>query len=306
MVGGIQWEAVMKVFLSPEDWMSLGIKRVATALVRYKPSDVLLVNKQEEADHVIVHMVGDGQRKHWINPQQEYSCIQYCLRTTELPNTKDWVEVWGRAKAVWSYYDLKSKIAEDLYSMPHTFDEQFPMNFYYAPLGVDGNVFKPNMPVRKPFLIGTSGYIAATECVDTVHRVCVERLQRMQFHLGPNLNLGAYVTYANSIPDEIVSEFWAQCSFVAGLRAIEGFELPVLEGLACGARPIVFNAPHYTHWFGEHAEVIPEDRNPDAVEAALYDIMSRPVRSVSVAEQREIVKKFNWEPLAKGFWEAIR
>src|SRR5688572_32592455 len=40
--------------------------------------------------------------------------------------------------------------------------EHVPLNFYYRPLGVD-RIFRPSMPPRKTFLIGTSGYVAETE-----------------------------------------------------------------------------------------------------------------------------------------------
>jgi glycosyltransferase involved in cell wall biosynthesis len=101
-----------------------------------------------------------------------------------------------------------------------------------------------------------------------------------------------------------LAEFWSQCSFVAGLRRIEGFELPALEGLMCGARPIMFDAPHYRRWFGEHAEYVPEVGAEELVDH-LTHVMERPVRVVSAAERVEVLRKFNWKDLCERFWEAL-
>jgi hypothetical protein len=176
------------------------------------------------------------------------------------------------------------------------------INFFHAPLGVDARVFKPSFPMRKMFLVGTSGYIAETEGVRECHAVA-QRLHEQMFHLGPDLKLGTGITYVTSIPDSLVAEFWSQCSFVAGLRRIEGFELPVIEGLLSGARPVVFDAPHYTNWFGEFAEVVPEV-DVDQVTEHLFNIMSRPVKSVTPAERSHAAQLFDWKTLVTGFWEA--
>jgi glycosyltransferase involved in cell wall biosynthesis len=177
-------------------------------------------------------------------------------------------------------------------------------NFYIAPLGVDAEIFQPARPVRKNFLIGTSGYIADTESVREAHLAC-QMLNRSMFHLGPNLEIGNNITYVHHIPDELLAEFWSQCSYVAGLRRIEGFELPVLEGLMCGARPIVFDAVHYTKWFGEFAELVPEG-SPQEVLESLVQVMSKPVRPVTAAERSQVAKQFDWQTIVTNFWEAIR
>lgn len=284
----------MKVYLEAEQWMSLGIKRVVVALKRYRPDNVIIVETPEEADLHIVHMVGNGQ-KPACQTGRPYAMIQYCMRTTETPFAQDWIQLWQNARAVWSYYDLLSIALEDG-------AETSGVRFYHAPLGVE-SVFKPSAPVRKCFLIGTSGYIADTEGV----RECAEvamRLGRRQFHLGPNLGLGTNVMFATGLEDELVADFWSQCSFVAGLRRIEGFELPVLEALMCGSRPIVFDRPHYRQWFAEHAEYVPEVA-PDELVEHLHAIMSRPVRAVTPAERSQVARTFDWQMITAGFWEAV-
>lgn len=296
----------MKVFLSPEAWMSRGIQRVAIVLARYAPPGVEIVLNEDEADFSIVHMVGNGQRQLWLEPKRPYAVIQYCLRTTELPNTRDWIPVWNRATAVWSYYDLKAAIEED--GSMDLMEPDSAIHLYYQPLGVDLEIFRPSALPLKKYLIGTSGYIAETEGVVEAHAAC-QRLGRRMFHLGPQSALpkaGPTVVFAHQIPDEAVAGFWSACTYVAGLRRIEGFELPVLEGLACGARPIVFDAPHYRKWFGDLAEYIPE-RSPEDVTNDLTTLMSKPARPVTPEERLLIARRFDWYTLATGFWqEALR
>ena len=297
MAQGIEWEAMMKVYLKPEDWMSLGIKRVANALAAFKPDWATLVATEEEADLQIVHMVGNGQRQHWLEPKRDYAVVQYCLRTTELPNTKDWLSVWAGAKVVWSYYDLIAKMRED-----QSFDPR--INVYHAPLGVNGNVFKPAALTRKNFAIGTSGRVPETEAVREAYAAC-QAVGKSMLHLGPNFELGPDVVYVDNVSDAVLASFWAQCNYVAGLRAIEGFELPVLEGLMCGARPIIYDAPHYTHWFGEFSEIIPEGTSEEVTES-LRAILSGRTRPVTAAERSQVAQTFDWKKIAEGYWEAIR
>jgi hypothetical protein len=298
VVESVEWEAVVKVYQDLEEWMSLGIKRVHRAVQMYAPADIEFVNTEEEADLIIVHTVGNGQRSRRLEMSKPYAVIQYCLRTTELPDTKDWINYWEDAQVVWSYYDLLGKILED------GGDARADIEFYHAPLGVESKIFLPSFPIRKRFLIGTSGYVAETEGVIEAHAVC-EALGRTHFHLGPDLKLGTGVTYITNVTDEVLAEFWSQCTFVAGLRAIEGFELPVIEGLMCGARPIIYDKPHYTHWFGEYSEIIPEGSR-EVVTEALMSIMSKPVRPVTAAERSQVAATFDWDRIVKGFWERVR
>jgi len=277
--------------------LSKGIQRVALALERYAPEGVTIVQEPKDADLWVLHVIGHGSMEEVPQYQGKIAMVQYCLLTTEDSRPEAWLPYWQRAEAVWSYYDL----------IQYAFDRGTPLpvdvNFYHAPLGVDSSVFQPSVPVRKRFVIGTSGYVADTECAGECAQAAFAA-ERMVFHLGPNLNLGKNAVYAKDLSDEDVAEFWSQCSYVAGLRRIEGFELPVLEGLACGARPICFDAPHYRQWFGEHAEYIQEGSKED-VTAQLTDIFRGLVRVVTPAERDEVVRNFNWSRLAGGFWDRI-
>lgn len=279
--------------------LSRGIKRVAAALKRYAPEWVQLVESPSDADVWLVHVIGNDGMEVADTFAGDVAYVQYCLLTAG-GDPETWINRWNKARAVWSYYDLNAYATEHY---PHK-GGWWSFKFYHAPLGVDGDVFKPQFPTRKRFLIGTSGYVAETEGVSECH-AAARALQREHFHLGPNLNLGPGVLYIQNCADEDVAEFWSQCSFVAGLRRVEGFELPVLEALACGSRPVVFDAPHYRKWFGEHAEYVREVDH-DGLVAQLTEVMAQPVRIVTAAERAHVLAQFDWRRLAAGFWEALR
>src|SRR6185369_4176194 len=52
--------ARMKVYVTPQDWMGKGIKRVARALAKHVPDGVKVVGSPADADLVLYHVVGWG------------------------------------------------------------------------------------------------------------------------------------------------------------------------------------------------------------------------------------------------------
>lgn len=291
----------MKVFVDSPPLLSRAMFRVAHALRKYAPLNVQITKDPIEADLVILHVIGYQDTIEAANlltkRGQKYGVIQYCLRSTERPSTMYWAPLWAEAQIVWSYYDLPGLVAEDNF-----YPDEEP-NWYISPLGVDANVFNvEDGPRSDRFTIFTSGYVAREECVgeaaDAVHRV-----QGWQFHLGPNLNLnGTRVRYELGILDEDLADAYRSSQFVAGLRRREGFELPAAEGLLCGARPIMFDQPHYRRWFDGFAEFIPEG-TPEQVTDSLEQLFRQGARPVTQAELLAAKDYFDWETIVNGFWE---
>lgn len=291
----------MRVYVAVEPpTRSRSLHRVADALSRYAPGDVEIVQDKRLADLVVLHAVGYPEVADWaiecVAHGQEFAVLTYCVRTTQKPSTRDWLSLWQGARLVWSYYDLRELCAED--GVDPDFD------FYHSPLGVDGDVFKPSGDF-KHYQVGTSGYVAATEsigeCTDAVRKV-----GGFQFHLGPTFDdMGANVTVKLGISDAELAVEWSRCRYVSGLRRMEGFEMPVLEGIACGARPIVFDKPHYRQWFEDFAVFVPECPPVELTRilAGVFD--SSDYRSVTNAERRAVVDRFQWEPIVAGFWDRV-
>lgn len=289
----------MKIFVQPFGLYSQAMIRVANALRAFAPAGTSVAPTLDAADLVVLHVIGyDGMPElleTFRSRGQRYAIIQYCMRSTQRPNTRDWMPIWHDAEVVWSYYDLRKICAAD--------GQTVDFNFYHAPLGVDARVFQ-NHDQERTYEILTSGYVAETEGVNEAAEA-TRRVGGKQFHLGPDMPLGDHVTCNVGITDQELADAYSRSKFVAGLRRCEGFELPVLEGVMCGARPIVFDAPHYRDWYGDFAEIIPEG-DFEQVTAALVEIFQRGPTVVSRLERDAIKSRFNWKTIARDFWSRVR
>ena len=263
--------------------LSQGIFRVARALEAYAPSGVRCVPTWAGADLVLIHTIGITGMAEACASVKDYAIFQYCLKTGG-GSADEWHEVWCGARLVSSYYDL---------------DFGEGVAFHRTPLGVDTDVFRP-CTCAPQFLVGTSGYVADQECLGEWGVVAAGR---GHFHLGPDGVVGAPgVTYANGVPDGELAKRWSRCRFVSGLRRVEGFELPAYEGLACGARPIMFDREDARHWMGEHAYYI---RESAPIVAQLQQIVQVPPVPVSEAERQWVKDTFSWARFAAEWWARV-
>jgi glycosyltransferase involved in cell wall biosynthesis len=274
--------------------------RVAKNLLRYAPSWAMPVATEEEADLVLLHTIGYPETEAALErlAGKHVVIAQYCLRTTQRPEVASWLPLWFKSAFVWSYYDLHRAIDESGYFGRHP-------QILVTPLGVDPGVFTmPPAGGRRMFTIATSGYVAASETVTEVS-AAVLAARGLMFHLGPpGVVDGTHVTYGHGISDQGLRDFYQRCSFVAGLRHVEGFELPVLEGLMCGARPVVFDQPHYSDWYEGFAEFIPEGTTEE-ITAALTEIFLAGPRPVTERERQRAVRRFAWKEVAAQFWRRV-
>lgn len=306
-----------RVFVHANERLSRAMSRVASALAAYAPSNgVDIVTDEDEADIVVLHVIGYPDTLAAIESLKargkKYAMIQYCVRSTQKPSTVDWVPLWGDEScvAVWSYYDLPTMLLEDLSEhraqlgdLPEMYADALRQRFYFAPMGASPQFekFAPSGRNR-PYRLMTSGYVAESECIEE-STAAVVALEARMFHLGPGFPFfGPNVTQEEGVNDPFLVELYNRSEYVAGLRRCEGFEMPALEGLLCGARPVCFDRPHYRHWFGDHAEYIPEDDN---VIASLVEVLARPARPVTEEERAAVVAKFNWRTIVDGFYSVL-
>lgn len=290
----------MKAFVAvrPSN-LSKAVHRIADALAKYAPPVVEIVPEKADADLAVLYAIGFPEIAEWMDEAdangQRAVIAQLCLRTSQRASTADWLPLWKRAALVFSYYDLPTLTEEDG-------EAWRGVNFLHSPLGVDGDVFKPSGRA-KDFVIGTSGYVAETEGV----KECAEAARtvgRRMFHLGPDLHVGDNVKAREGLTDAQLAEYWSRCSYVAGLRRTEGFELPAVEAIACGSRPVMFDRPHYRKWFNGHADFIPEGSERE-VTAALVDLFRSEPRPVGDEERQAVLWKFSWESIVSSFWTRV-
>lgn len=305
----------MRVYLQPPQ-PSRGLQRIADALVRYKPEWVEIVNKKDDADLVVLWAIGRrnallAEGAEILHRQQEYAVIQVCLRSTQKPSTKDWRGLWRWATVVWSYYDLLQAVwddGDDGEAFRHN------VNFYHAPLGADATVFRDTRDEghERSLLAVTSGLSRLSESVREV-ALAASKFPASNhapypdcnvYHLGPKLRLPENVRCVNGVTDEQLATAYSYSEFVSGLRRKEGFELPAIEGLLCGARPVVFDTPDYRWNYGNHALYIPEGSRDEVVDS-LVEIFKRGAPPVTPEERELAVARYDWKKIVGGFYERL-
>jgi hypothetical protein len=179
-------------------------------------------------------------------------------------------------------------------------DCDFPVNFYHAPIGVDPSVFH-TVPAERSFIVASSGNSWMIESVREV-MYAAQQTGLPVFHVGEvNFNFGYPVAYSMGRHDGFLAENYSRCRYVAGLRRTEGFEIPAVEGLFCGARPILFDAPHYRKWYDGLALFIPETSRSEVIDN-LVEIFNRPYQPVTDDEIMLAHDRFDWKKIATEFW----
>jgi glycosyltransferase involved in cell wall biosynthesis len=300
------------MFVEPQGLYSRAMLRVSGALKKYAPTSdadhaYRFVDTEAEADVVVLHVIGYPETleavKRLTARNQKYVIIQYCLRTTQQPLTLEWLPIWQGAEVVWSYYDLREAIRQDCESDNEGIEQiAHSFNFYLGPMGVDPDVFKPFDAAARKFTVFTSGYVAETEGVAECAEA-VKRIGGQQYHLGPsNFGLGEHVFSRHDINDALLAQAYSMCKYVAGLRRGEGFEVPVLEGALCRARPVCFDREHYRLWFNDFAIFVPEGSFEETTDALQAVFQNDPV-PISDEERAKIVARFAWSRVIGEFYD---
>ena len=103
---------------------------------------------------------------------------------------------------------------------------------------------------------------------------------------------------------EMVAEM-RSARFAAVLRKHEGFEMPGIESLFCGARAIVYDLPSY-RWYEGHASFLNASLAGEEHAAELRAMLERPPRPVAETELAELRRAFAWQSIVPQLFERIR
>lgn len=310
----------MKLCVFADPKLSGAMKRVADALGSYRPTGTDITPLEDDADLVVLHSIGFPETYEAVRRIRDrggrYSIMQYCLRSTQNPDATDWLDIWRGAESVWSYYDLDAALVDDGYDepvcpwcgeeLPHvgqgTGSIDFPRCFYFAPLGADPAIFSPSISLGERYAILTSGYVAESESIEECYDAA-ERVGRRVFHLGPRLAChGSKADGGFGITDEDLARRYSGSDYVSGLRRCEGFEMPAAEGLLCGARPLLFDRPHYRRWFEPWGVFVPETDPPELTDA-IEEVLRREPVPVTPEEIEAATERFDWKRLVTEFWK---
>jgi len=296
---------MLKVHFHTHHDHGIAMHKIAQYLMEYKPDEVE-VTSFADCDINIEHIIGDhgiskcAHDKQLISrmKQKKFVLLWYCFERSldYIKNSKFFNWAFSDATMIYSYLVFEN----------YGFKEQD--NVVYGPLGYDHTFFKfDNKIERLSNSIMSTGYIASTECLEEIYNACKQARATM-FHVGHNFNWNRIIyRQGEKLTEEQMRLIYASATFVSGLRRGEGFEIPVLEGAACGARPIVFNKSHY-QWYKDFAIFI-EESNFYEVRDSIYNVLleniNNPNITTSEEERKKIRETFGWDVIAKRFWEEV-
>lgn len=266
------------------DW-GYAFKRISSALKRFAPSNIIWTSNPDAADIHFIHVVGGGDLP-YIKDTSKTVMFQHCYHTA-CASWIDYPSYWEQCKLVVSFHNLPTYTSKKF-------------NFYGMPWGVDGEVFKLIDVGERNKKLFTTGHVADTECIDKLHEAC-KRINVDMFHTGHNLNLGSSYRYLNFMDDPAFVRMLNSVQYVGAMRLIEGFEMTAVEGLFCGARPIIPECSTYD-WYREHAHTI--NTQQDIVEQIVSVISSSP-EPINDEEMNLIRKRFDWKNLVPELFSTI-
>jgi glycosyltransferase involved in cell wall biosynthesis len=109
--------------------------------------------------------------------------------------------------------------------------------------------------------------------------------------------------WLGEVPDEELAALYRGALCVAYPSLYEGFGIPVLEAMACGA-PVVTSAGGATEEVAGGAAVLVDPLDPGAIAAGIEDAIAR--RDELRARGLERARTFSWDESARGTVEAYR
>ena len=290
----------LRVFVDPRPAsLSRAMYRVSKALARYAPDEVAIVDGSGSVDVQVLHSIDAWPDRHKLSGNVNYAVIQYCYKTARGATDDLMAGLWQDSLMVWSYYDLH----KEMYRLsPDT-------PFYLAPLGVD-DVFKqpPSYDDEEDIGLVTTGYVdgPGAEALAIITQAAIDSGLSC-VHVGGDC-LDRQFGYSprwrryEGVSDEQLRDFYCQALWVSGLRHVEGFELPVIEGLACGARPIVFDRPDTRLWYGGLADFVADD---GSLIDSLMHVFSFSPDALAWRDQELALERFDWQIIAEGFWDML-
>jgi hypothetical protein len=314
----------VKVFARPIGLHSRAMIRIADAIERHAPDSIEFVGDQSVADLVVFYPIGAD----WIpliegveSSGKKFSLVQCCVKSTGA-SCATWWPVWQRSACTWSYLDLNLlAFAENAPPMelwdepedgdPTAWTAKYGLpgsRFYYAPLGIDDAFLPPTsstLRLTTRNTVVTTGYVSGrpAEAISEVWEAALACRYQV-VHVGGKIK-DAWrpgVRVREGISDQELRLIYRSAAYVASLRYVEGFELPALEGLACGATPILFDQPDLRHWYGDSALYVPEAEGYP-LEHELIDVFrnGHPER----LDPNVLLERFSWPVLVGEFWRRI-
>ena len=302
----------IRVYYPVSKQLSIAMKRIRNGLVKYKPSDVEIVNDPRKADIHVLDYVG----------QDTNGLLNGCLIDIPLkPMCRKYVVIYHCHPPVpCSFEEELSKMLENaLLVITHTryltfyspdwspfpkirFDK---INWFVTPWGFDPDIFYPsNPPLPKLIDVLTFGLVDESERLSDILEACKLTKKTLLHLCGYSCNsikINGYEKYIKCgyVDDDTLRFLYWVSKYTCAFRMHIGFELPVLEALACGSTPIVLDFPCYREHFNDVALFVKPN---NLVDELVKILSSGKIIHVDFDFMR---KRFSWEIIAPRIWRRI-
>jgi len=258
----------------------------------YAPSEYEFVNSPKNADFQILDITRISDKLYLRH--DKYVVLFHCFGEWSEEDKSEYEELFRNAIMVYSHIDLTSM-----------FPNIDSNKFMRGPWGSQPDFwfYRPSISNDVVQILCT-GEIAVTEGIRECIAAC-DLLGRRMLHVGHNLNF-RNKSYSNVTNLTILEmrDAYNQSKWVSGLRRIEGFEKPVVEGLLCGARPICFDTPLYRYWYGDLARYVKEGTEEETFKD-IVRVMKEEYAPVTQEEMERAIKKFSWKYVSRNFWNNV-
>lgn len=259
--------------------------RISEAIHKYSPDWVTWVNSAEQADVEIVHEVGSGEIKpieDSISAGKKTIIVQHTYFTS---GYNKWDELWERANLTISFHNL-----------PDYTKKKF--NFLASPWGYEPSVFYDKHFVKENAIFAT-GHVAETEHLYDVFLACNET-NTIMYHTGEDFKWGGKYVHLPYMENDKFNNLLNRVKYVSCLRDIEGFEMAGVEGLACGATPIVLDLSTYRWYDGYSISIDPYSNIKDQLVNYLK------INYILVNYQEKFEKTFQWYYIINNIFNKIK
>lgn len=273
---------MVKVYEYQNPSWGIVFKKISKALRNYSPEWIEWVDNIEISDVQFVHVVGAGEVE-IIRGCSNPVIFQQCYLTS---GYNAWDLLWEKSLLTVSFYNL----------LNYT-NKKF--NFLHLPIGYEPNIYKAEVPFEKRSRLAfVTGHIAETEHIYEIYYAC-KKAGYTLLHTGKNFKLGSNYLFFDYMSEPLFSSLLNDVKYVFGLRVIEGFEVAVLEGIACGAEGVVPLFPSYD-WYNNLAIRI--DTESSNLVENIYNILKNEIK---INKNEEKLKEFRWENILNKFYNIL-
>ena len=307
----------------PEDAAWSWGRRLCSAIRTFAPSDVCWVDSNARAaDIEIRHVDCAREALMAVNASRSRPVVlfQHSLAFADA-SRQTFEKAWMRASLTVSFQELSRDARRAGFA------------FHSMPWGADLHRFvPPQQPASREYVLMLGDQpdaeslgevlFAAAHAGLRVHHVgdpgnqlcapCVGRttasaplLCKPLEQLGNRTPCAFHVNLGRISDAALVREMQG-ARYVPVLRKFEGFEMGGIEGLFCGARPIVYRLPIYERWYGRHALYISSGLSSQALFFELVDSFRQPLNPVTADELVTLHQAFAWQNLVPAMFARVR